>query len=356
MHNMECLLHMLYLGYEGGNDMKKWAIVSLLLCTLLITGCSKNNSSEAYNRMVNSENEVLKIYDEDSEASLEDDLKTLQDVMLKEYVLDEITVNSMVERPAGIAFLDNSVLISDEKNDCVIKCTTEGKEISRVGKTGSAPSEFISPTAIDVYKDSIYILDTGNKRIQIIDKEMNYIDSISLESDDPKYNPQSLAVNEDGIYVGGVSLTDSVIGKYSHDGNYAKIGTNFVGSVSSEGENVYAINSMSLFYDKENDSIGAVTAGPDFLFELKNGSLDTICELPKGFNLTSFEVNEEEIIAISSSASAVFKLGMDGQYKETLTYIDGLDREDSPIIKSDQQGRYYVCLPLAGRIYRLIER
>lgn len=335
--------------------MKMRAIVGLLLCTLLVTGCSGNDSSEAYNRMVDSEREVLKIYEEDSEASLEDDLRTLNDVMSTKYILDELAVLP-VEKPAGMAFLDNSIVISDEKNDCIVQCALDGNEISRIGETGSAPSEFLSPAVINVYDNRIFILDKGNNRIQILDREMNYIDSIDLESDDSKYDPQSLAVNKDAVYVGGISLTDSVVHKYNTDGSHEKIGANFIGSVSNKNEKIYAINSMSLFYDKKNDSIGAITTGPAFLFEINNDSTDVVAELPKGFNITSFEVNNEDIVAISASGSAVFRLGMDGRYKETLAYIDGLDKEENPTIDMDSEGNYYVCMPSAGKVFRLTEK
>lgn len=51
---------------------------------------------------------------------------------------------------------------------------------------------------------------------------------INKKINDPDYVPQKMAVNEEGIYVTGMSLKEAVIDKYSN-GDEEEIGANFIG-------------------------------------------------------------------------------------------------------------------------------
>lgn len=55
-----------------------------------------------------------------------------------------------------------------------------------------------------------------------------------------------MAVNEEGIYVTGMSLKEVVIDKYSN-GDEEEIGANFIGSIASYQSEIYGINSMVRF-------------------------------------------------------------------------------------------------------------
>lgn len=81
-----------------------------------------------------------------------------------------------------------------------------------------------------------------------------------------------MAVNEEGIYVTGMSLKEAVIDKYSN-GDEEEIGANFIGSIASYQSEIYGINSMVRFYDKKNDSFGAVTTAPEWLLSVSGNKL-----------------------------------------------------------------------------------
>lgn len=60
----------------------------------------------------------------------------------------------------------------------------------------------ISPSAITMCNEKIYVLDQGNNRIQVLDKELDYIEEIKLkntQSTDPNYIPEVLSVNQESI-------------------------------------------------------------------------------------------------------------------------------------------------------------
>ena len=79
-----------------------------------------------------------------------------------------------------------------------------------------------------------------------MDKELDYIEEIKLkntQSTDPNYIPEVLSVNQESIYVTGVSLENPVVDKYT-DGKLKEIGSNFIGSIYSCNNQIYLINSM----------------------------------------------------------------------------------------------------------------
>lgn len=327
--------------------------VTVLFCILVLTGC-QNRSSESYKRMIESADEVLQVYEEDSEEVMADDLQTLNDVFLNKYTVEEVSIEN-IKSPAGIAILDDEILLTDSDNNRLIEITDEGKIVKSVGSSGSDHLDLLSPTAITASNVNIYVLDKGNNRIQILDSELKFKDYIPLENNDPIYKPLALAVNENEIYVSGISFMDSVIDRYSLDGTHSKIGSNFVGSVQTFEDRIYAINSMSLFYDKGNDSIGAVTTGPEYLLSVEGDELRKECELPCGFNIVDFVIDNKYIYAVSGSAASVFVFDLHGNYVGTIATISELRYEEAPQIECGETGGLFLCMPIAGKVIRIYE-
>ena len=172
---------------------------------------------------------------------------------------------------------------------------------------------------------------------------------------DPDYVPQKMAVNEEGIYVTGMSLKEAVIDKYTN-GDEEAIGANFIGSIASYQSEIYGINFMVRFYDKKNDSFGAVTTAPEWLLSVSGNKLKKVSELPYGFGITDFLIKDKEIICISGSGASVYSLGWNGEYKETLAIISGLENEENPQIDENNQGEYFIVMPKAKKIYRIYKK
>lgn len=333
------------------NRMKKSILIlfGLIVC---LTGCQK---SENYQEMLDSKKAVLPIYEEDDEALAEESaIISLQDVYTSGYIAEEWTIDT-VKSPGGILCMKNNVFVSDCKNDMIFKITYGGEVVQKTGKTGSAEGEFLTPTFIEEYKDEIYVLDQGNNRVQVFDTELNYLRQVKLmnnKKEDPDYIPQALTVNEQGLYVTGVSMRNPTVEHYV-DGEGKKEGENFIGSITSDESysKLYLINSMVRYYDKENDSFGAVSNGPEWMFEMKEGALEKVCELPRGFNVVDFIVNNEKIVAISGMAESIYVLDSDGNYVETIARIPGLAEEDAPQITS-HGNEYFIVMPKAQKLYR----
>ena len=200
------------------------AIIGSLFCCL--SGC-QHKTSENYNIMLNSKSDVLPIYAENAKeiSNKTFDLASLEDIDAG-YSVEEL---ENVDEPNGIICLEDSIMISDKASDAIIQMDYSGNLIKKIGKTGNGEGEFLSPGAIKEYNHEIYVLDQGNNRVQIFDEQLNYVDKVDLinkKINDPDYVPQKMAVNEEGIYVTGMSLKEAVIDKYSN-GDEEEIGAKY---------------------------------------------------------------------------------------------------------------------------------
>lgn len=332
--------------------MKKKKFVLTIFCMILIsvTGCQK---SENYKMTKASKNDVLPIYEQNAEELQGvSELQILQDVYKSGYKFEEWIIEG-VEEPGGILALEEAFIVSDRENDCIFKVDNNGNIIDEIGQTGSGNGEFLKPSALAVYNHEIYVLDQGNNRIQILDENLVYDREIKLKdikTEDPNYIPQNIAVNQEGVFVTGVSLENPVVDRYTEEVD--EIGSNFIGSMSTYDNQMYFINSMVRYYDKENDSFGAVSIAPEWLLVAKDKKMEKICELPYGFNITSFCVDEKGILCVSVSGGAVYRLNKDGVYEETIACLPGLQDEEATQMAVDDQESVYIVMPNAKKIYR----
>jgi hypothetical protein len=79
------------------------------------------------------------------------------------------------ERFRKIAVDENWIYISDYAFNCINKFSFKGKLIKSWGKLGSGSGDFFCPWEIKVYKNFVFVVDTGNLRIQVFDCDGNFI-------------------------------------------------------------------------------------------------------------------------------------------------------------------------------------
>ena len=83
--------------------------------------------------------------------------------------------------PAGIAVddVDNIYVSSWHK---LQKFTSSGELIKCVGQRGSKEGEFDDPRGVTIHSNQVYVCDPFNQHIQVFDLDLNFIQSISLNS------------------------------------------------------------------------------------------------------------------------------------------------------------------------------
>uniref|UniRef100_A0A1X7UM70 RING-type domain-containing protein n=1 Tax=Amphimedon queenslandica TaxID=400682 RepID=A0A1X7UM70_AMPQE len=125
--------------------------------------------------------------------------------------LDNVTpvcTITKLNRPYGVAFNDNHVLITENGSNCVTILDKKGKKVKSLGgKGGSGNVKFSSPCGIAITPDK-FILVSDNHRIQKISMDGYRIASVGEEGSGPlqfKY-PESIAISP---ILGQVYIADS---------------------------------------------------------------------------------------------------------------------------------------------------
>ncbi|MGY3751144.1 6-bladed beta-propeller [Vagococcus acidifermentans] len=335
--------------------MKKSIVLSVFCLTLCITvtGCKKTENQKL---VKDSQKEVLQIYDMNDKLFDAENhaLATLTDVYTSDYTVEDWVVTD-VKEPAGIVCKDNEVIISDRKNDCLIKADYAGNVLKKIGQTGSGKSEFLSPGAIAEYDNEVYVIDQGNNRVQVFDTDLSYVREVKLKDkrkSDPSFKPEQISVNHEGLYVTSLELSGKgSVDKYT-DGQSKEVGKNFIGTSAGYDNNIYLINSMVRYYDKKEDTFGADSSGPEWLMKIKNDTIEKVCELPQGLYITDFTLDDKGIVCLSGSGEGVYRLNWQGDYVETFAYIKGLNDELVPQLSVTKEQEYYIAMSEAGKIVK----
>ena len=101
--------------------------------------------------------------------------------------------------PRGVAICGDRILIT-QGNSCILNYQLNGKFISRIGREGRGELEFIIPfsLAIDESNGDIYICDSSNNRIQILNNDLSF--KSQFGKDILKY-PLDVKLSKEYIYI-----------------------------------------------------------------------------------------------------------------------------------------------------------
>ena len=111
-----------------------------------------------------------------------------------------------LSRPKGVAVdKDDNIYVSD--NSSLFKFSKEGKLMKVVGQKGAQPGEFNSPGMMKIINDKLYVCDCGNHRVQILNTELEYLNSFGCRGNgDGQFNwPNDIAQDR----AGNLYVTDS---------------------------------------------------------------------------------------------------------------------------------------------------
>ena len=110
-----------------------------------------------------------------------------------------------LSRPYGVAVdKDDNIYVSSIGNNSLLKFSKEGKFVKLVGREGTQPGEFNGPDMIKVINDKLYVCDRDNHRFQILNTELEYVNSFGCHGDgDGQFsNPNNVAQDRAGnLYV-----------------------------------------------------------------------------------------------------------------------------------------------------------
>lgn len=291
----------------------------LVLLVFSISGCSQNEKKDTGT-------------DDDSPVSLE------------WIVSDNYTLlgTSRGITPFGIAALQDSVIICDIGNHCLREFDFNGNELRTIGQLGNGSGEFIRPTGLSYSNEAFYVVDSGNNRIQVLDRNLEYQREYVLDklngNTDTYYTDIAICKNDTGIV-----LTNSIVQEdataHFVDSNGSVKKTSFVinGYASCEDDRMYCLNTFELF--KSGTSYVA-DIKKSKLCEYVNDEVRDIFEFPSIYGPTDFIIDGDDIYVLSCVWAQLDHFKTDGSYIETIWEFEQLSPES--FLESTPQGGFVV--------------
>ncbi|MGF7010772.1 DNA-binding beta-propeller fold protein YncE [Lachnospiraceae bacterium PF1-22] len=322
----------------------------------MITGCASENDSpireELKELVISTENDDFPVVTWEETEKMNKEALEFRDVLSKDFSIETWDVSkSSINTPAGILCREKDILVID-KDECNITILDKaGNPIKKVGEIGSGELQFQKPTAITSYDDTVYVVDAGNKRIQVLDDELNYIDSIALPSSDKDTQSlfTSIAIDQAGsIFVCGDFLYQSSLYCIAGAEDEAKVvGEHFYGSLTERNGEVFAINKGLIYVEVDDEEMG-VRGGHNGLWKVKASGMERLFELPTGLAIGTF-IYKDEVIAVSTFGMTLMRFdSKTGNYIESLAFLD--DLSPTPYLDT-QDDRFYITDGDKGLIY-----
>lgn len=276
--------------------------------------------SGGVNNILEKNNEYALTFEKEEDFSY-DKSSELENRYNKNYNLSKISLEREgVKEISGIDFVDSKILITDTKTDRLMMFDKKFNLIKSIGKTGNGRLEFIKPSNVKYANGYIYVLDYGNQRIQVLDKNLSYIKEYIFEKADesPEFIYSSMAVdNKENIYLSGDTTHTRSIQKIEKNGKVSYILDNFSGNVYFYRGILHAINWGQFLVNRKGEII--CTTGRTFLLRKDENKLKKIYEFNARLTTEAFCMDDKIIYILSSTFRELMRFD-----RNTGAYIDSI--------------------------------
>lgn len=300
--------------------MNKYLTTILVIFIMLFTGCNDSGSIPGVKYILNSEIKFGGGYTVEELKIPKDKLKT----------------------PYGVCNFNENMVVCDYDEHKLVLLNQNGEYQSSFGNIGSGEGEFLNPAGITVHNNCLYVLDSGNNRVQVFDSEYTYLTEMKLNvlvHQQGGYCYTDIAVDNDGV----VYVTTDCIGKEDAHIYILKNGEifiseeTFVGYLTEYKGEVYAVNTLELTH-KINEDIGE--SGENAMYLLDKQKMKKILDLPKGFSPIDFIISDTNSFLISGSMGCLSSFSLQGEYAGELCKFH--KNSYSMYIDSTSNGDYFV--------------
>ena len=167
---------------------------------------------------------------------------------------------------------DNNIYVSNLGTSSLLKFNKEGKLMKTVGQQGTRPGEFNNLGFIKVINDKLYVCDNMNKRVQILNTELEYVNSFGCHGDgDGQHNkPKDIAQDR----AGNLHVTDS--------------SNNQVLVFDYRGQFLYSFRKKSAASAQLNNPCGICVGSDQFVYVCDRGNKSVSVFKTSGEFVTSF--------------------------------------------------------------------
>ena len=275
-------------------------------------------------------------------------------------------------------------LFLDTKGCQVCVFSKTGKFIKRIGAKGQGPGEYIRPRAMEVdYQGNIYIADHSTRRINIFDRNGEFVSSFLLSSS--HWAPDELIVcdSKKNMYVGGLKADMNTLGNGKWINKYDQKGKYIESIIERESKKTWLLRMFPVFcfdigpndliytaeinkysivvHDTEGNYIDKIGTIPSYFREPNSASdfdpskyksvekmREALIDLTKTWTkITQIEVVEDAILIVMEMNNLV--KGISHKY-----LIDIYDVEGNRIYQGIQTDYKLLCSDKKGNIYFLL--
>lgn len=163
---------------------------------------------------------------------------------------------------------DENIFILDISDHNIKKFNSQGTHLLTIGRKGQGPGEMFFPnpyTCLRIFKDEVYVIDNGNKKINIFNKNSGtFINSIQINFS----KVTDFTVVNDNIFLLDYKISDGkIIYRYDSTGNYIS-SFGYTGLNESEKQRIIVFS----YYCEANidsDNEGKIYYSPQYFLSNK---------------------------------------------------------------------------------------
>ena len=171
------------------------------------------------------------------------------------YFAEKDPNEKIIEAPGSLRISGDKLYVTDIKKSKVLVLDMEGKLLKEIGELGKKEGQFQAPNALTLDKDgNLFVVDTGNQRVQVFDKDGKYVRSINGSTngvDDSLFvNPRGVGIDSSGILYVVSNLTHFIYGFDTKDNTGKQLFT-----FGGNGESNTQFSLPNGLYVDENDNV-----------------------------------------------------------------------------------------------------
>lgn len=335
-----------------------WLITVLAIC---LSACrlSERKAEEKLKKLVEeTKNDNFPVISfEESEKLFEKEMKTPIEMKLGTYRVTEWDVREKgMRQPKGVLCRGEEILLVDAEMHQIFRLDYEGNVLGTIGQMGSGPAEFQKPADITEQNGKIYVLDAGNRRIQILNEKLEYEGELPVTSEMTSEPAEdgSIAVDaEENVYLSRNLVLDADLLVYPKKSESPEVVEHhFYGCLSEKEGEVYAVNRGYFYFIPEKEETG-VRGGKNGLWRLEGTQAEKVFDLPPFLYVSDFRIRDELILYSSFYMSLMDFNTADGSYLQTRlekndgkTYMHYLDEKDGCVyLTGARKGKICVVMP-----------
>ncbi|MBC7195356.1 MAG: hypothetical protein H5U37_06850, partial [Caldisericia bacterium] len=215
-------------------------------------------------------------------------------------------------KPTSIAMDSNFNLWITDRGDDTVKVFSIDNELKMIiGKSGSGKKEFKTPLDITIFEDKVYVLDTGNARVQVFNLKGNYLFDFGTTGtqDGALYCPNSFSFDRNG----NLWIIEKCLGRiqiFDKNGKFIKkIRENF-----GEVETIERFENYMVLFNNDDNKI--------YIFDLNGNIVNKIGEdifsqtyFPQGIAILS----DGTIVVANSGTSTISLFDKEGNFKKSFS-------------------------------------